>query len=137
MARPQFAAAPPPFSSAVASGTLRVATIQFAAGSAQLDARDRGILKQVVVLQQERGGVLRVVGHASARTANMDPVRHKMVNYEVSEDRAQQVARTLLQLGAPAGSVTVTAKSDTDPIYYEFMPSGEAGNRRTEIYLDF
>ena len=137
MAGPQFAATPPPLGSAAASGILRVATIQFAAGSAHLDARDRSILKQVVALQRQRGGILRVVGHASARTANMDPIRHKMVNYEVSADRAQQVARILLQMGAPANSVTVTAKSDTDPIFYEFMPSGEAGNRRTEIYLDF
>ncbi len=136
-AAPQFAAAPPAMGSAEANGSLRVATIQFATGSATLDSRDRTILKQVVALQKERGGVLRIVGHASARTANMDAVRHKMVNYEVSADRAQTVAQTLLQFGAPAERVTVVAKSDTEPVFYEFMPSGEAGNRRTEIYLDF
>lgn len=136
-ARPQFAAAPPPVGSAAASGALRVATIQFAAGSATLDSRDRSILRQVVALQRERGGILRVVGHASARTANMEPVRHKMVNYEVSADRAQSIAQTLLQLGAPTDRVMVVAKSDSDPVFYEFMPSGEAGNRRAEIYLDF
>ena len=134
---PQFAAAPPAVGSTESSGSLRVATIQFAAGSATLDSRDRSILRQVVSLQQERGGLLRIVGHASARTANMGPVRHKMVNYEVSADRAQSVAQTLLQLGAPADRVMVVAKSDSDPVFYEFMPSGEAGNRRTEIYLDF
>ena len=134
---PQFAAAPPTMGSAEASGSLRVATIQFATGSATLDSRDRTILKQVVALQRERGGVLRIVGHASARTANMDAVRHKMVNYEVSAERAQTVAQTLMQFGAPAERVTVVAKSDTEPVFYEFMPSGEAGNRRTEIYLDF
>jgi hypothetical protein len=31
----------------------------------------------------------------------------------------------------------VGSASDTLPKYLENMPSGEAGNRRAEIYLDF
>lgn len=118
-------------------GSIKVATIQFARGSANLDARDRAILRQVVALQHERGGVIRVVGHASSHTRNMDPIRHKLVNYDVSSARAETVAKTLAELGAQTKDVVVVAKSDTDPLYYEFMPSGEAGNRRTEVYLDF
>ncbi|MCG8508246.1 MAG: OmpA family protein [Rhodospirillales bacterium] len=120
-----------------AQGSLKVATIQFSTGSAALDSRDRAILRNVVALQAERGGVIRVVGHASSRTANMDAVRHRMVNYQVSADRAQNVAQELIKLGAGADTVVVTAKSDNEPLYYEIMPSGEAGNRRAEIYLDF
>lgn len=119
------------------SGSLKVATIQFSNGSADLEARDRAILRDVVALQRERGGTIRVVGHASSRTVNMDPVRHKLVNYDISSARAETVAKTLAEFGAKANGVVVVAKSDTDPLYYEFMPSGEAGNRRTEIYLDF
>lgn len=118
-------------------GSIKVATIQFANGSAALDARDRSILREVVALQHQRGGVIRIVGHASSRTVNMDPVRHKLVNYDVSSARAETVAKTLADLGAKTTDVVVVAKSDTDPLYYEFMPSGEAGNRRTEVYLDF
>lgn len=118
-------------------GSIKVATIQFANGSADLDSRDRSILREVVALQHERGGVIRVVGHASSRTVNMDPVRHKLVNYDVSSARAETVAKTLAELGAGTTDVVVVSKSDTDPVYYEFMPSGEAGNRRTEVYLDF
>jgi len=117
--------------------SLRVATIQFANGSADLDSRDRTILRNVVALQRERGGVIRVVGHASARTADMDPVRHKLVNYDVSSERAETVAKTLTDLGARTEDIVVVAKSDAEPLYYEFMPSGEAGNRRTEVFLDF
>lgn len=118
-------------------GSLKVATIQYGHGSAALDSRDRTILRNVVALQRERGGLIRVVGHASARTANMDAVRHKMVNYEVSAERAEVVAKTLTDMGAPPRDIVVVAKADTEPLYYEVMPSGEAGNRRTEVYLDF
>ena len=119
------------------AGALRVATIQFANGSAGLDVRDRSILKNVLALQRERGGVIEAVGHASSRTANMDSVRHKMVNFQISEDRAATVARTLIKLGARSNDIVVTAKSDLDPMYFEFMPSGEAGNRRVEVFLTF
>ncbi|MBL6929741.1 MAG: OmpA family protein [Rhodospirillales bacterium] len=117
--------------------TLRIATIQFANGSAGLDARDRSILRNVLALQRERGGVIEVVGHASSRTANMDSVRHKMVNFQISENRATTVARTLMKFGAQSNDIVVTAKSDLEPMYFEFMPSGEAGNRRVEVFLTF
>jgi len=117
--------------------SIKVATIQFANGSADLDSRDRTILRNVVALQRERGGVIRIVGHASSRTANMDPVNHKLVNYEVSNERAEMVAKTLSQMGARAQDIVIVAKADANPLYYEVMPSGEAGNRRTEVYLDF
>jgi hypothetical protein len=37
----------------------------------------------------------------------------------------------------PARNMYVGAVSDADPRYYEFMPTGEAGNRRAEIFIDF
>lgn len=116
---------------------LKVATIQYRHGSAGLDDRDATILRQVLDLRKERGGRIRIVGHASSRTGDMDPVRHKMVNYQVSVDRAQAVAQQLIEMGVPGQDLVVVAKADTEPLYYEIMPSGEAGNRRTEIYLDF
>ena len=50
-------------------------------------------------------------------------------------DRADEIASTLVQLGVNKKNIQVAAVSDTQPAYYEFMMSGEAGNRRTEIYL--
>ncbi len=123
-----------------APGGVKVATIVFGNGSASLDQRDRGILRDVRrVFDQYRskGGKVRVIGHASSRTRNMDPVKHKMVNYRISADRADAVARELMRMGVPAQDIFVGASSDTDPIYYEFMPSGEAGNRRAEIFIDY
>jgi len=119
-----------------ASGGERVATILFANGSYALTGRDRQILGEIVRLQRKRGGKIRVVGHASSRTRNMDPVRHKMVNYKVSVDRAEIIGKQLMRLGIASADVYVDARSDTMPLYYESMPSGEAGNRRAEIYLE-
>ena len=87
--------------------------------------------------QREKGGAIRVVGHSSSRTGDMDPVRHKLINFKVSLDRANAVAQELIRLGVPPDKLIVSAKSDAEPIYFEIMPLGEAGNRRVEIYLDF
>jgi len=117
------------------AGALRVATIQFNNGSARLSAEDRRVLRQVSDLQRSQGGRLQVIGHASSRTRDMDLVRHKMVNFKVSADRADAVARELTRLGVAAGDIVIGAVADAIPAYYEIMPSGEAGNRRAEVYL--
>ena len=59
-----------------------------------------------------------------------------MINFRVSVDRANAVARELIRLGSKKNQLSVDAVSDTAPLYYEVMPMGEAGNRRAEIYLE-
>lgn len=118
------------------SGSVKVATIHFNNGSSRLDSNDLQVLQKVAALQQQSGGVVRIIGHASSRTRSMDPVRHKMVNYNISVARADTIAKQLVRLGASKGHVLVGAVSDTQPKYYEVMPTGEAGNRRAEIYID-
>ncbi len=117
--------------------SIKVATILFSNGSARLDAQDRKILRQVRQLHRQRGGTMRVVGHASSRTRSMDPIKHKMVNYKMSADRANIVVRELIRLGVNKQDIFVDAVSDSVPVYYEIMPTGEAGNRRAEVYLVF
>ena len=113
----------------------KIATIQFQDGSSSLSGHDRRILGQVVALHRQKGGTVKVVGHASSRTKDMDPVKHKMVNLDISVARADAVVRELVRQGAAAERVQTAAVSDREPVYYEVMPSGEAGNRRTEIYF--
>ncbi len=136
-ARPASRAGMAPTAAAVSlsRGVQMVATIQFANGSSNLNARDRRILRDVSVLQSQRGGKVTVIGHASHRTRNMDTDRHNRVNQRISQDRADAVVRELIRLGVGAGVIQAGAVSDSQPLYYEFMPSGEAGNRRTEIYF--
>lgn len=130
--RPESA---PSRKSIAANGELKVATIQFPNGSFRLNARDQRILVDVSAIYRQHGGKLRVVGHASSRTRSMDPIEHKMVNFQISVARADKIASELIRLGVPASHIRVVAMSDVNPLYFEFMPSGEAGNRRAEIYI--
>ena len=111
--------------------------VLFANNSSKLSSDDDNILANIAKVQKERGGVLRVVGHASSRTKDLDPLRHRLLNFRLSLARAQAVANGLVRLGVPAKDVVVEARADNEPVYYEFMPAGEAGNRRAEIYLDY
>ena len=125
------------FNPASVSNSFKVAVIQFSNGATNLTKNERAILRKVVALHKERGGSIRVVGHASSRTRDMDPVRHKMVNWSVSTSRANTIAKEFLRLGVSANNLYVGAMADNEPVYYEVMPSGEAGNRRAEIYIDY
>ena len=122
--------------SPLSANTVRVATIRFENGSAKLSTRDRQILANVIRLKKERGGRIRVVGHASSRTRNTDPVKHKMINFRVSAARADVIAKTLVRMGADRAQLQIDAISDSSPEFLEVMPTGEAGNRRAEIYLE-
>jgi len=45
------------------------------------------------------------------------------------------VAQALIKAGVPADRVQIEAVGDSQPIFYESMPKGEAGNRRAEIFV--
>lgn len=113
-----------------------VAVIYFAYGSTALSRNDREILRDVALLQKQSGGTVRVIGHASARTGVVDSVRYRLVNFETSLQRANAVTAQLVRLGVARDKVASEAKGDTQPVYHEFMPTGEAGNRRAEIFLE-
>ena len=112
-----------------------VGVVRFKAGSASLSSRERRGLRRIAQAYRKRGGAIRVEGHASSRTRNMDLVQHRTVNFNVSLDRANSVARELFRLGVPEQAVFVAALSDSRPLYYEIMPSGDAGNQRVEVYF--
>lgn len=116
--------------------STRVATIGFPNGSAKINGEGSRALREVARMARRSGATLRVVGHASSRTRDMDPVRHRIVNFSMSVDRANAVARALIGYGVRPDAIFVGAVSDAEPLYYEVMPAGEAGNRRTEVFLD-
>lgn len=109
--------------------------IHFGKGSARLSTRDKRRLGKLVRNYKSRGGVVSVIGHASRRTGDMDRGKHNFVNFEISLDRANAVSGELLRLGVSPGDLVQEARADQDPIYYEYMPAGEAGNQRVEIFL--
>lgn len=121
---------------ALGTSTL-VAAIQFETGSTGLSGQDRTILRQVTELQQRYGSVVRVVGHASSFTDDMTMPRHETVNLKISTQRADRVASALMSYGVPKDMVYIAAAADAQPIYMEIMPSGQIGNQRAEVYLDY
>lgn len=111
----------------------RAYIVYFGGGSARLDAVDKDTLRNVARVYKSHGGALSIVGHSSSRTRETDPVNQQIVNFRLSTQRAEAVARELARLGVPRGNMAVAAVSDSEPVYRESMPSGEAGNRRVEI----
>src|SRR3546814_20231763 len=70
-----------PLPTAAGPGQL-AAIIFFSHGSADLDPRDRDVLRDIAALQRERGAGLRVVGHASSRTHNATLDDHPVAHLE-------------------------------------------------------
>ena len=113
----------------------QVATIHFAHSSTKLDDRDRRVLAEVASAQRQNGAEIIVVGHASQRTKQLNKVEHDLANFRISLARANRVATQLIEMGVAPEKVRVEASADGDPRYSEAMPTGEAGNRRAEIYF--
>jgi outer membrane protein OmpA-like peptidoglycan-associated protein len=113
------------------------AVVFFPRDAAVLGAKAKAqILSAAQTFQSRAGtGFIRVVGHASSRTADMPMARHLAVVFEHSQDFATAVAHELIRDGVPADKVLIEAVGDSQPVYYESMPQGEAGNRRAEIFL--
>ncbi len=95
------------------------------------------VLRDVVAIQRQNNAQIVVVGHSSSRTGSTDAVSHRVANLETSLKRANAVAAALTRLGVPKNQVATEARSDNQPVFHEFMPTGEAGNRRAEIYLAY
>jgi flagellar motor protein MotB len=114
---------------------VRIATVHFQNGSSRLNNTDLQVLRKVIALQRQNGGVIQIIGHASSRTRAMAEANHKKTNYTMSVMRADTIAKAMIRLGAPKNGIMVGAVSDTQPLYYEVMPTGEAGNRRAEIFI--
>ncbi|MED5519058.1 MAG: OmpA family protein [Pseudomonadota bacterium] len=120
-----------------ASAANQSVVVHFANGSSRLSANDRADVAKIAKLVREKGARVRVVGHASRRTRDMDPVRHMLVNFEMSVKRANAVAAELARRGVDGDVISVEARGASEPLFLEVMPAGEAGNRRAEIFVDF
>jgi outer membrane protein OmpA-like peptidoglycan-associated protein len=113
----------------------QVATIHFSHSSSRLDDRDKQVIAQVASAQRQNDAEVVVVGHASGRTQQLDKVEHELANFRVSLARANSVAEQLIAMGVAPEKVRVEAFSSISPLYSEAMPTGEAGNRRAEIFF--
>lgn len=137
------AAQPPAQPSAPAQGTIGSGVVQlvgvvfFAHGSTNLDQRDAVVLVEIAKLHKQYGGVIRVRGHASSRSDKATAEERQMTNMAFSMERANSVARVLRNNGVPQSAIIVEASVDAAPTRPEFVPPGEAGDRRAEIFLEY
>ncbi len=114
----------------------RVATINFYSGSSRVDGVGLKKIKSIAKIAKERNAKIKVVGHASKRTRDMPLAKHKLVNFAISDKRAQSVANVFIkQHNFPSSSLITEAVSDTKPLFKENMPAGTKANQRTEIFL--
>lgn len=110
-------------------------TIYFGHGSAGLSGEDLAEIRRIAKTAISSGAGVQVIGHASSRTAELNPREHELVNFNISMKRAKAIGDALIRAGVPADHVRTEAVGDSQPEFYEVMPSGEAGNRRAEIVL--
>jgi hypothetical protein len=122
---------------AMNGGVAPTAVIYFPGDGSTLSPAARTLIRNAVAQYKAAGGEasVRVVGHASSRTANMPVEKHLEVIFDKSQSRANAVAQELIREGIPAAKVLVDAVGDSQPVYYESMPQGENGNRRAEIFV--
>ena len=114
---------------------FRIATINFNSGSSQLTFKDIKKIKKVMKLANEKNAKVRIVGHASTRTKDMDLIKHKLANFTISDKRSHAVAKVFIDNKFPVGDLITEAVSDSKPLFHESMPAGTHGNQRTEIYI--
>ena len=114
----------------------RVATINFYSGSSQVDSAGLKKIKKIAKIAKERSAKIKIVGHASKRTRDMPLAKHKLVNFKISDQRAQSVANVFIKrYKFPSYNLITEAVADTKPLFKENMPAGTKANQRTEIFL--
>jgi outer membrane protein OmpA-like peptidoglycan-associated protein len=111
-----------------------VGIIYFDQSSNTIGDEARAVLAEVARLQADTGGILRVLGHASRGSATAEAA-DDAANQRVSEARAMAVAEVLVGLGVAPKQIEVAGAGSAMPLYDESAPTGEAGNRRAEVYL--
>jgi len=127
---PAQARAPTPARAGAPAGT-----ILFRNGSADLGANDRALLRQFAATALQRGGALRIVGHAGDRTPGLDELSQRFHNFDMSWARATAAAEELERAGLPLQRIVVEAKGETEPV--QSAATGDMpGNRRVSIYQE-
>jgi outer membrane protein OmpA-like peptidoglycan-associated protein len=102
----------------------RIATIQFRGEATELGNAERDILRQVAALHQQRGGMIRVLGHGGA--PDQDNSAEDDAS-QVSLERANAVAQELIRLGVSRQNVHASAgttdaeKTDTQTAEIYFI----------------
>ena len=114
----------------------RVATINFSSGSSSVNIAGLKKIKKIAKIAKERNAKIKIIGHASERTKDMPIAKHKLVNFIISDKRANSVAEIFIKkYNFPTDKLITQGVSDSKPLFKEIMPAGTTANQRTEIFL--
>lgn len=102
---------------------------RFAYGRSMLDEEGRRFLDELFVLLRDNPSyVLQVIGHT-------DTSGKASINYKLSMDRAEAVARYLREKGLDESRIATKGAGDTQPISPNDTPINRAKNRRVQFII--
>ena len=107
---------------------LAGAQIEFASGSAAMDARSAPLLDRLAREVRSCPGILRIEGHT-------DIVGRTAFNRSLSEARAVAVRDALMARGIPARRLRAQGVGASRPVADNGTEDGRARNRRIEVHL--
>lgn len=107
--------------------TLATEQIQFASGSARIEAKSGALLDTLAREVRSCPGKIRIEGHT-------DTVGRGRLNRRLSEARAAAVRSALIARGVPAGRLSARGFGARRPLADNTTEEGRARNRRIEIH---
>ena len=112
----------------IADGKISTNGILFNTGSANIQPRSMGIIRQISqVLMQERDMRLRIVGHTDSDGDDAS-------NLALSEQRAASVMNALIEIyNIDQARLEIEGKGETEPVGDNNTVAGKSENRRVEF----
>ena len=114
---------------------LQVAVIQFPRAGAVLDDDAREILTQVAAYAQQARANVILFGYASLKVEVASGASARESARELATARLRAIGVELAKAGVPIDRLKLVARGNIDPAWQETEPTGEAGNRRVEIWF--
>ena len=109
-----------------------VAVIQFANNSTVPDEYSSNVIKTLVSSLSSKNFYL--VGHSSKKGG--DTLAGQEYNMKLSISRAEAVRNLLINEGLSPDQIFIEGRGDNEPFYSEDDSTGEAANRRVDVYID-
>lgn len=109
------------------ASTLATEQIEFASGSAKIDAKSGALLDTLAREVRSCPGKIRIEGHT-------DTVGRGRINRHLSEARAAAVRSALIARGIPAGRLSAKGYGARRPVADNTTEEGRARNRRIEFH---